>query len=120
MEKELLFSITKKDFKIDYFSGTGAGGQHRNRHKNCVRLHHNDSNVIVTGQSNKERIQNMKEAFNNLIKNPKFKIWLNIKIREVLTGKKIEEIVKESMKPENILVEGMKDGKWTKEAIGDL
>ena len=43
--KKLLFSITKKDFKIDYFSGTGAGGQHRNRHKNCIRLTHIESNV---------------------------------------------------------------------------
>ena len=26
--KELLFSVTKKDFDITYFSGKGAGGQH--------------------------------------------------------------------------------------------
>ena len=34
-QKELLFSVTKKDFSITWFSGTGAGGQYRNKHQNC-------------------------------------------------------------------------------------
>jgi len=32
--RELAFSVTKKDLEITYFSGTGKGGQHRNKHKN--------------------------------------------------------------------------------------
>jgi protein subunit release factor A len=43
MKKELLFSVTKKDFNVDYFSGKGAGGQYRNKHQNCVRLKHIES-----------------------------------------------------------------------------
>jgi len=34
MVKDLLFSVIKKEFEITYYSGKGAGGQHRNRHKN--------------------------------------------------------------------------------------
>ena len=67
MNRELLFSVTKKDLKIDYFSGTGGGGQHRNKHQNCVRMHHKDSGASSTGQSSKERKSNLKEAFNNII-----------------------------------------------------
>jgi peptide chain release factor 1 len=114
MKKELLFSITKKDFKIDYFSGTGKGGQYRNKHQNCVRLHHSESGVLVTGQSHRERQANIKEAFNNLVNNPKFKLWHNRKIQEVLTGKRIEDTVKEMMRPENIKVEVKENGKWIK------
>lgn len=31
-EKELLSSVTKKDFDITWFSGTGNDGQYRNKH----------------------------------------------------------------------------------------
>lgn len=109
---ELLFSITKKDFKITYFSGTGKGGQHRNKHQNCVRLHHLESDIIVTGQSYKECKSNIKEALNNLVKHPRFRLWHNRKIQEILRGKKVDEIVEEMMKPENIKIEVKKDGKW--------
>jgi len=112
MKKELLFSITKKDFRIEYFSGTGKGGQHRNKHQNCVRLHHNDSGAIATGQSNKERRANIKEAFKNLVNHPKFRVWHNKKVHEALTGKRLEDIVKEMMRPENIKVEIKENGKW--------
>ena len=111
--KELLFSITKKDFKIDYFSGTGGGGQHRNKHQNCVRLHHKDSGATVTGQSNKERRSNVREALRNLINNPKFKLWQTRKIHEVVDGRTIERKVDEMMVPGNIKVEGKDcDNKW--------
>lgn len=115
MSKELLFSITKKDFKINYFSGTGAGGQHRNKHQNCVRIQHKESGALVTGQSSRERAANTKEAFNNLIKDPKFMIWHSRKTQEVLSGKTVEEIIKETMHPDNIKIETKIDNKWIEE-----
>jgi len=32
--------IDPDDFKVEWYSGTGAGGQHRNKHQNSVRLTH--------------------------------------------------------------------------------
>lgn len=117
MPKELLFSITKKDLVIEYFSGTGAGGQYRNRHPNCVRLKHPESGALVTGQSNRERPANLREAFKNLIDNPLFKIWHSRKAMECLTGETIEQKVEKAMAPENLKVEG-KDaqGRWVEVA----
>jgi len=111
--KEHLFSITKKDLDIEFFSGKGAGGQHRNKHQNCVRMRHIESGVVTTGQSNKERQRNIREAFDSLIKHPKFKIWMNRKIHETIEGKTIEDKVAELMSPENLKIEVRgKDG-WT-------
>ena len=112
MSKKLLFSITKKDLTITYFSGTGGGGQHRNKHQNCVRMSHKESNARVTGQSHKERQQNLREAFKNLQENAHFKLWFNRKCQEALTGTSVDEKVEKAMHPDNIKVEGKEDGRW--------
>lgn len=112
MKRELLFSVTKKDLDITFFSGTGAGGQHRNKHQNCVRMYHPDSDVRTTGQSNRERGANLREAFNSLVSHPKFKVWHSRKTMEMLSNETIEEKVAKAMEPQNIRVEGKSDGKW--------
>jgi protein subunit release factor A len=59
--------LGKKDFKYDWFSGTGAGGQHRNKHQNCLRLTHVESGITVTAQTNRDRPSNERVAFEKLI-----------------------------------------------------
>ena len=108
--KELLFSVTKKDLDITYYSGTGAGGQHRNKCKNCVRIHHRESGVIVTGQEERSLKQNLKNAFNRLANHKKFKTWLRIKAGEMSMDREeerreIEKKVEEGMKLENLKIE---------------
>lgn len=58
--------LTKKDFKLEWFSGTGAGGQHRNKHQNCCRIIHPASGLKAQGTDNKSRVANQKDAFNKL------------------------------------------------------
>lgn len=110
--KELLFSITKKDLNISFFSGTGAGGQYRNKHQNCVRIIHPESGAMATGQSYRERQANIKEALNGLVSNGKFKAWHNRKVQEVITKKSLDDIVDDLMQPKNLKVEQKVDGNW--------
>jgi len=72
--KKPIISLNEKDFKFDYFSGTGAGGQHRNKHKNCVRIVHSESGAVSICQDYKSKEQNKKKAFERLVKNSKFNI----------------------------------------------
>lgn len=58
--------LTKKDFKLEWYSGSGAGGQHRNKHQNCCRITHIESGITCVGTSSKSREANQKEAFTNL------------------------------------------------------
>lgn len=53
--------IDENDFRIEWFSGTGAGGQHRNKTKNCCRLIHIPSGIIESRQGRK-RESNLREA----------------------------------------------------------
>ena len=78
MKKEILFSITKKDFDIKPFSGKGGGGQHRNKHQNCIRMKHRDSGAMAVGQSHRSKEQNTREAFLRIVNSDKFKKWHKI------------------------------------------
>ena len=108
------FSVTKKDFEVTWFSGTGSGGQHRNKHQNCCRLKHIATGVITTGQSYRERPANQKEALTNMANNAFFKAYCNQKLLELEGAQTAEEWVDEQMKEQHLLIQ-VKDenGKWT-------
>ena len=116
MSKELLFSVTKKDFDVTWFSGTGSGGQYRNKHQNCCRIVHRESGALGTGQSQRDRVSNQKEAFDNVVSSDKFQKWLKVQTSKAL-GEfvDIEQKVEKAMKPENIKIEHMENGKWISE-----
>jgi peptide chain release factor 1 len=66
MERIEKYCYTKKDFKIEWFSGTGPGGQNRNKVQACCRITHIPSGLKETGQTARSRQANLKEAFNRL------------------------------------------------------
>ena len=72
---------SKKDFKIEWFSGSGAGGQHRNKHQNCCRIRHIPTGMTETGQRHRERSQNQREAFRRLA-NRVVDLYLRAEARE--------------------------------------
>ena len=76
--KELLFSITKKDFIIEPYKGRGNGGQKRNKTMSCVRIRHPESGAEAIGTEHREQKRNRDAAFNRLIKTKKFNYVLII------------------------------------------
>lgn len=53
-----------KDLKIEWYSGTGAGGQHRNKHQNSARITHLPTGEVATAQtrSRESSLVSAKEA----------------------------------------------------------
>jgi peptide chain release factor 1 len=45
------FELKEKDLSLSWYSGSGSGGQHRNKHQNCARLTHVPSGITVTAQT---------------------------------------------------------------------
>lgn len=41
---------SEADFKIEWYSGTGCGGQHRNKHQNSARVTHLPTGIVETAQ----------------------------------------------------------------------
>jgi len=111
--KKATYTVGKQDFTLSWFSGKGAGGQHRNTHMNCCRLKHKDTGIIKTGQSHKERLANKKEALEAMAKDPRFLNWCHLKLCEIENGITIEEEVNKMMDPKNLKFEEKdENGNW--------
>jgi peptide chain release factor 1 len=58
-------TIQQLDLKIEWYSGTGAGGQHRNKHQNSCRITHLPTGLVVTAQT-RSRQNSLDEAMSTL------------------------------------------------------
>jgi len=61
------FNIQDSDLRIEWYSGTGAGGQNRNKVKNSCRITHIPTGVITTAQT-RDRTTSLKLAKQEIIK----------------------------------------------------
>lgn len=115
MIKEPLFSLTRKDFRIDYYKGTGKGGQKRNKTENCCRVTHLSSGAVGRGEEGRSKVHNQKVAFKRMAQTAEFQSWLRFKITQV-TGRhaEIEAYIQSTTMPEFIKVEvfSKEEGKW--------
>ena len=58
-------SFDTRDLKVEWFSGTGAGGQYRNKHQNSVRMTHIPSGLQEISQC-RSRTNSYNEALEKL------------------------------------------------------
>lgn len=55
-----------RDIRIDYFRGSGPGGQHRNTSETGVRITHLPTGIVVTATESRSRHQNLQRAIARL------------------------------------------------------
>jgi protein subunit release factor B len=108
--KELVLSVTLADCEVQYFKGSGAGGQNRNKRDTAVRIIHHPSGARAECQEQRTQGQNKKIAFRRMAESDKFQTWL----RKQMGRATLAEIaVSEQMRPRDLLME-VKDenGNW--------
>jgi len=71
-KKELLFSITRKDFDIQYYRGSGDGGQKKQKTSSACRIVHRASGATGTSQDDRSQTRNTKLAFQRCIESKTF------------------------------------------------
>lgn len=114
--KELLFTITKKDFTVQTMRAGGKGGQNQNKVSSAVRIVHKASGAMGVSRSSRDQPVNKKLAFQHLVESTKFKAWLKMEIAKHVTGKSVEQIVNEQMNPRNLWIEIIGEGgRWVGE-----
>lgn len=55
--------LEEKDFRFEWYSGTGKGGQHRNKHQNCCRCIHEPTGITANGTGSRSREDNKRSAY---------------------------------------------------------
>lgn len=58
--------MNEKDIRIDYFRGSGPGGQHRNTSETGVRITHLPTGVVATATESRSRNMNLQRAMARL------------------------------------------------------
>lgn len=106
MSKELLFSITKKDFRVDTFRSGGPGGQKQNKTSSGVRITHIETGISAESREERSQLQNRKKAFLRLVERPEFQLYLKKRIaRACLDMAEIKRQVEDWMREENLKIE---------------
>lgn len=110
MSKQLLFSVTKKDFEIQTFRAGGKGGQNQNARDTGVRLIHKESGARGEARDSRYQAQNKKQAFRRLLETKEWKIWFRIKCGQTVA--ELDDWMQRMMAEKNLKIEVKRDGHW--------
>ena len=105
INKELLFTVSIKDCKVQTFCSGGEGGQNQNKTNSGVRISHPFSKAVGECRETRDQKENKKRAWIKLVNTKEFKMWHRIETGRRMGEPSIEEKVKEMLKPENLKVE---------------
>ncbi len=103
---KLLFRVTKKDFRIDFFRAGGKGGQHQNKTSSACRISHAASGAVGESREERQQPMNRKIAFRRMANSRKFQFWARAQAAAIQQGyKNTEQQVEASMSSDNLRVE---------------
>lgn len=110
-KKELLFSVRREDFTIQYFRAGGPGGQKQNKTSSACRIAHPESGAIGESREDRSQARNRKIAFRRLVGGRKFQLWMRVKAAMAVQGyRSVEQKIDAMMVPENLKIEHLGQG----------
>ena len=111
-KREKIFSLTKSNFRWDFYRGSGKGGQKRNKTENCCRCTHMLSGATGKSEEGRSKEQNKKKAFRRMAETKIFQNWCHLEAaRQMGQLKEIERKVDRELQ-QNVRVEFRMEDKW--------
>lgn len=89
--KNLLFSVTIKDCKVDTFRAGGKGGQAQNKLETGVRITHIASGAVGEARDGRSQHTNKRNAFFRMARSRIFQDWLKSQNNKLLGVVEIEK-----------------------------
>lgn len=89
---DIYLKRSESDFIVEWYSGSGGGGQHRNKHMNSCRLTHIPTNTVRTAQtrarqsSYKDAMDSLTTHLNNLYNQERRKVFDDIRKDQMGSG----------------------------------
>ena len=126
-ESQRAVVIPSIDLKIEWYSGTGAGGQHRNKHQNSCRITHIPTGEVATAQCRsrqnsldmamtdiKTRIDNLaKSSYNNSVaSNRKQQVGSGMRGDKIRTYRFQDDVVKDHLTDKTASVKKVMSGNF--------
>lgn len=116
MTRKAFLSITIDDCRVDTFTVGGHGGAGKDTSNTGVRIVHEPSGAVGQAVDHRQQSKNKQLAFRRMAEKPELIAWIYRKREEARTRGTLEErvnaVVDEQMKPENIRIEAYEDSKW--------
>lgn len=88
-------TVRKSDLRIDYYRGSGAGGQHRNKTDSACRITHLPTGLVGQSENSKHQRQNRTLAFRRLCA----KLVPLMKAKDQLKSDKVTDTVRTYHQP---------------------
>ena len=111
--KQRIFTLTKKDFRVDTFRCSGHGGQNVNKRDTGVRITHIETGISSECREERSQEQNKKKAFRRLVDSEKFRGWLKMRAYQIIY--EVDREVEKQMNEKNLKVEYYTPGEENRE-----
>ena len=115
-QREVLFSLTRKNFHFDTFRAGGKGGQAQNKKSTGVRCVHPPSGATGEARDTRSQYQNKRNAWLRCIETQTFRTWIRLEVaRASVTQQEIERWVNQQMHSSNLEIEYWDGVRWQRD-----
>jgi protein subunit release factor A len=110
--RQLCFSVSIHDCKVDHFTCGGKGGSGKDTSNNGARVTHEPSGAVGEARDSRSQPQNTRAAFRRMAQTKEFQAWARLRVAALSGTKSVDQLVDEAMAPHNLRVERRGTSGW--------